>query len=82
MDMASLMQMITVNPHRILGIPFQGIKLGKAPNLSVFNLKKIAKVEKETLQSKGHNSPFIGESLAGVCEWIVVNGKMTNPQAI
>ena len=60
-----IIELISINPRRILGMEIPSIKEGNWAELTFFNPNKEWKIQKGDLQSKSRNSPFIGKDLKG-----------------
>lgn len=60
-----LIEKLTTNPRRILGLPEAAIKVGEAANLTLFSPEQVWVSAVEQSKSKSHNSPFFGRELKG-----------------
>lgn len=60
-----LVEVMCVNPRRILGLEIPAIQPGKTADLIIADLNRIWKVEPEKLHSKSHNTAFKGMTLKG-----------------
>ena len=65
LDLADAVARVTVAPRKILGLPQVGIAAGRAANLTVFDAVTEWKFERRCIQSKSHNTPFIGQTMKG-----------------
>ncbi len=65
LDINTIINKISVNPRKILGIDTTNIAEGKKANLVVFDINEEWTYTKENNQSKSSNSPFIGQKLKG-----------------
>lgn len=71
-----VIEKLTKNPSRILGLPCEGLKPGAPADITVIDMKTIREYKKEDIISKGCNTPFIGASLIGWPILTVVDGKV------
>ncbi|PTX21034.1 dihydroorotase [Pontibacter mucosus] len=60
-----LIEKLTTNPRRILGLPEAILKVGEAANLTLFSPEQVWVSAVEQSKSKSHNSPFFGRELKG-----------------
>ncbi|HOR21737.1 MAG TPA: amidohydrolase family protein, partial [Ruminococcus sp.] len=60
-----VIELMCVNPRRILGLEVPSIRVGSTADLVVADLDKKWTVEPEKLHSKSHNSVFKGMTLTG-----------------
>lgn len=65
LDINTIINKISVNPRKILGVEATNLAEGKKANLVVFDMGEEWDYTKETNQSKSSNSPFIGQKLKG-----------------
>jgi len=70
-----LIQKMTVNPARLLGLPSGDLSVGKPADLIIFNTNMEWTVNKKTFLSKGKNTPFHGWKLKGKNLLTIVGGK-------
>lgn len=71
-----LLEKLTVNPRRILGLPEVRIAEGEVANLTLFNPTQSWVPNTESLKSKSHNSPFIGQQLKGAVLGTIHKGQL------
>ena len=74
LSLERLLQSLTVNPARILGVE-EELQVGAWADLVVINLYQKKQVRKEDFLSKGSNSSYIGETLQGWPSLTLVHGK-------
>ncbi|MFN2309140.1 MAG: dihydroorotase [Gammaproteobacteria bacterium] len=70
---------LSSGPARLLGLAAQGtggLGLGKPADLIVVDLERTWRVGSDTLQSAGHNTPFLGWELRGRVTHTFVAGKL------
>lgn len=70
-----LVKYISVNPSKLLNIPY-GIKVGKAADITIVDIDKEYIVDADKFKSKGKNTPFNGDRLTGIVEYTLVDGKI------
>lgn len=71
----NIIQSMTVNPRKILGIKIPEIKIGESAELTVFNPEQEWTPTANDLKSKSKNNPFIGIKLKGKALAVVNRGK-------
>jgi dihydroorotase len=71
-----LVELLAVNPARILGLQAGGLAEGDAANVTVLDLERIAKVDAAGFASKARNTPFHGRKLKGWPVLTIVAGKV------
>ena len=71
-DIFKLVEMMCINPRKILKLDDGLVRVGNEANLILVNLGKTQKVTEQEWISKGKNTPFIGEELLGVIEYTVL----------
>jgi dihydroorotase len=64
-SLAKLIEKITVNPRRILGLPLPMIAEGAIANLTLFSPNQTWTYISQAIRSKAHNTPFIGYEFTG-----------------
>jgi len=66
LDLAKLIEVLSVKPARILGLDAQGtLEIGSAANVVVFDPSVRWSVDASSLQSKSRNTPFHGREVLG-----------------
>jgi dihydroorotase len=71
-----LVEKVSVEPRRILGLAIPTVKKGEKANLTLFFPKKEWKPDFSQLRSKSKNCPYIGETLLGKAYAVVNNGQI------
>lgn len=74
-NLASLIQKISANPRKILGLAIPKIKVGEKANLTFFDPNLNWTLTEKEIYSKSKNTPFIGEKLKGKALGVVNKGK-------
>ncbi|ABQ26047.1 dihydroorotase [Geotalea uraniireducens] len=75
-DLKVLLEKMTCNPAKILGIDRGTLKVGAAADITVIDPDREWLVAAEKLASKSKNSPFIGRKMKGAAVYTVVGGKV------
>ncbi len=76
LTLTEIIQKMSVNPARLLGLPSGDLSAGKPADLIIFNPGMEWTVSKETFLSKGKNTPFHGWKLKGKNILTMVGGKV------
>ncbi|MFI5201444.1 MAG: dihydroorotase [Candidatus Kapaibacterium sp.] len=66
----------SVNPRKLLGLPTVHIKEGERANLTIFNPQKRWRFSEADIRSKSRNTPFLGKELTGCVVGVVHKGKV------
>jgi dihydroorotase len=77
LDLKGLLTKMTVNPARLLNLPYGELAPGKEADLIVFSDTAEWTVDKRNFLSKGKNTPFDGFTLKGKNLLTMVGGKIT-----
>lgn len=75
-DLKVLLEKMTCNPAKILGIDRGTLKVGAAADITVIDPDREWLVAAEKLASKSKNSPFIGRKMKGAAVYTVVGGNV------
>lgn len=67
---------ITRAPHRILGLNYSSFNCNQRTNLTIIDPNRIFCINRESLISKGKNSPFHGWKGRGAPLFTIINGKV------
>ena len=73
---SALIEKMSYNPAKILGIDKGDISVGKVADITITNPEKVFKVDKNKFYSKGKNTPFDGYEVKGSVEYTIVGGKI------
>jgi dihydroorotase len=76
LTLSEIIQKMSVNPARLLGLSSGDLSVGKSADLIIFNTALEWTVNKETFLSKGKNTPFHGWKLKGKNLLTMVGGKI------
>ncbi|MBM3254775.1 MAG: dihydroorotase [Candidatus Omnitrophica bacterium] len=71
-----LVEKLSVNPARILGLKKGSLCVGSDADLVVVDPQRVWQVGKEALVSRSKNSAFLGKVLKGRVEYTIYNGKV------
>jgi dihydroorotase len=75
-NFAKLVELMSVNPAKILGLEIPQIKAGVAADITILDLDAEYKLTADDIVSKSKNSPFLKRKLKGRADYIFVNGKL------
>ncbi len=76
LTMSELIEKMSVNPSKILGISKGDLSVGHAADIIIFDPKSAWTVEAQKLHSKSKNTPFDGFELYGKPEYVIVGGEI------
>lgn len=76
LTLEQIIQKLSINPRKILGIQIPKLKEGEPANISVFDPNEIWTVEIPKFKSKSVNSPFGGRLLNGKPKAVINNSKL------
>jgi dihydroorotase len=75
-DVTQLVQLFSVNPARVLGLPGGTLAAGSPADITVLDLQKKKTVDPGRFASKGRNTPFGGWALKGWPVMTIVGGNV------
>ena len=78
LELKALIEKMSCNPAKILGIERGTLQAGAAADITVIDPKREWQVEAEKLASKSKNSPFIGMKMKGAAVYTIVGGKIVH----
>jgi dihydroorotase len=78
LDLKGLVNVMSCNPAKILGIDRGCLKVGAVADVTVIDPNKQWTVTAEKLESKSKNSPFLGWELKGAAAYTVVKGQVVH----
>jgi dihydroorotase len=76
LTLSELIEKMSVNPSRILGINKGSLGEGKSADITIIDPKKEWTVDVSKLYSKSKNSPYDGWVLYGKPEYVIVGGEI------
>ena len=76
LTMKQLIEKMSVNPSRILGISKGSLSVGKAADITVFNPNREWTVDINKFNPKSKNPPYNGYPLFGKPEYVIVGGEI------
>jgi dihydroorotase len=76
LDLRGLVDRLSTNPARVLGLPGGTLAPGSLGDVTVLNLARPIKVSPELFASKGRNTPFGGWTLKGGPAMTIVGGRV------
>lgn len=76
LSLKGLVEKMSLNPSRILGINKGSLKVGQTADLTIADLNKTLNIDKESFYSMGKNTPFHGRSCKGEVIYTIVNGNV------
>jgi dihydroorotase len=65
-----------LNPAKIIGITYSGIRRGNKANITIINIKGQFKIDSSKFESKSRNTPFDGWEVKGKVEYVFKEGKI------
>ena len=75
-SLSRLVELLSSNPARILGLPKGSLAVGADADITILDLERTSTVRPERFQSKGRNTPFAGWELRGGPVVTVVGGRI------
>lgn len=75
-SLLDVLKKITSNPAKILGIEAGTLKVGSPADLCIFDANHEFTLTKESLYSRGQNTPFIGWDFKGYIAMTIMNGQI------
>ena len=72
-----IIELLSVNPRKILNIPYPSIELDKIANITIFDPDEEWTYKEHNIKSKSKNTPFIGRKFIGRIIGILNNGKIS-----
>ncbi len=76
LTMSELIEKMSFNPSKILGINKGTLGEGKSADIIIFDPDRDWTVDARSLQSKSKNTPFDGEVLYGKPEYVILGGEI------
>lgn len=75
MTLEELVEKMSVNPAKVLGLNAGHIAVGKPADLAIVDLEKEWTVDENKLHGKSKNTPFKGRKLCGKVKYTILSGK-------
>ncbi|MFH1310514.1 MAG: dihydroorotase [Candidatus Omnitrophota bacterium] len=76
LDWPGVIQKLTANPANILKYDGGSLKIGKNADVVIIDPDKEWIYDKENIQSKAANSPFIGRKMKAIAQYVICAGKI------
>lgn len=76
LTLPALVERMSLNPSKILGIDRGTLKAGAVADITVIDPKAEWTVAAEKLSSKSKNSPWLGQKMKGAAAYTIVSGKV------
>lgn len=76
-EVKRMVEFLSVNPARILGVPGGSLSVDLPADITVIDPKKTFLYSRETVVSKSANSPFLGRRLKGKAVLTIMGGRIT-----
>ncbi len=76
LTLKELVGKMSYNPSKLLGINAGKIEVGMPADITLIDIEKMIKIDKEHMISKGKNTPFHGRSYFGEIAYTLCNGKI------
>ncbi len=64
-NMQDLLHRLTAGPAKILGLPYGTMTIGATADICIFHPGMVWQLDSSTIQSRGHNTPFMGREFKG-----------------
>ncbi len=76
-SLSELVEKMSLNPARILGIDKGNIDVGNVADITIFDTEAAYDIDPETFVSKGKNTPFAGMTVKGEVRYTIMAGEVT-----
>ncbi len=76
LDLAGAIAAVTANPADVIGVDSGHLGVGTNADVCIFDPQRRWILKRETMISRGHNSPFIGRELRGQVTHTLVGGQL------
>ena len=74
-ELPDLVHRLTAGPANILGLPYGTLTVGTSADICIFNPQLIWQLTTDSMQSRGHNTPFLGREFKGRVTHTLLAGK-------
>uniref|UniRef100_A0A831XKR3 Dihydroorotase n=1 Tax=Geobacter metallireducens TaxID=28232 RepID=A0A831XKR3_GEOME len=81
LSLPALVEKMSLNPAKILGIERGTLKSGAVADVTIIDPNAVWTVEADKLASKSKNSPFLGCEMKGAAAYTIVSGKVVYKKA-
>ena len=81
LTVAQAVRALSVAPREILGLEVPSLEEGAEANLTIFDASTEWTFERRHIQSKSHNTPFVGDRMLGRAWAVVNNGQLVEAEA-
>jgi dihydroorotase len=71
---SQLIEKMSLNPAKLLGIDKGSLKVGKMADITIIQPEEVYTIDKETFKSKGRNTPYDGVKVTGKVKCTLVKG--------
>ena len=75
-DIGRLVEMFSVNPAKILGVPGGSLSAGSPADITILDHNRTVTIDKEKFRSLSRNTPFHGITLKGAPVMTIVGGRI------
>jgi len=75
-ELDDLIHRLTAGPAKILGLPYGTLAAGATADICIFHPQLTWQLDTSTIQSRGHNTPFMGRELKGRVTHTLLSGNM------
>ncbi|MCK5480000.1 MAG: dihydroorotase [Gammaproteobacteria bacterium] len=75
LDLVELIRRLTSGPAGILGLPYGTLSVDASADICIFDPALTWQLDAGTMQSRGHNTPFMGRELKGRCTHTLLAGR-------
>ena len=76
LSLSEAIRKLTVNPARILGLPYGTLSVGRSADLTLFDTQASWRVDPLASRSHSQNTPFAGWELTGKVRLTMVDGRI------
>lgn len=77
-SLTKLVELMSVNPARLLGIPGGTLKIGQAADIAIVDPNEEWTFTEKDIRSKSRNTPFLGTTFTGKVKYTLLGGRITH----